>query len=153
MGAVVNHFSNTGISATGGLLRADKIGTENKYEALKLLYAAGETHKNIIVDCNEKLIVLYYPTLHALDPGVINMLKIYSTLFGSRKSIVRTNTTTFIPDPKTQLDLSLLNFCRIAVRKHLLHVNRNKNLFGVVPKLQLASLINDYLLYGVSLDF
>ena len=153
MGAVVNHFSNTGFSATGGLLKADKIGTENKYEALKLLYAAGETHKNIIVDCNEKLIVLYYPTLHALDPGVINMLKIYSTLFGSRKFIVRTSTTTFIPDPKTQLDLSLLNFCRIAVRKHLLRVNRNKNLFGLVPKLQLASLINDYLFYGVSLDF
>ena len=159
MGAVVNHFSNRGITATGGLLTQHRIYTEDKYEALKLLYVAGEAHESIIVDCNEKLIVLQHFYRHngRVDPGIIRLAEIYSGLFGNRMHILPLHTTAippqFIHDPNNQLDISLLNFCRIAVRKHLLHVNRNKNLFGLVPKLPLASLINDYLLYGVSLDF
>ena len=53
---------------------------------------------------------------------------------------------------KDLLDRSLMNFCRETIRKHLLHVHANKNLFGFVPELPLASLMTEYLLYGVSLD-
>ena len=128
-GSVVNYVSNKGISATGGLLAATAIDVDRD-EALKVLYVAGDTHKNVIMDPNEKIIVLQQP--NRLDKIMTNS----GLLF----------------DPESQLDRSLMNFCRETIRKHLLHVHGNKSLFGLVPELPLASLIHEYLLYGVSLD-
>ena len=153
MGADVNYLSNKGISATGGLLTVDKRASEDISEAMKVLYAAGEIHKNVIVDCNEKLIVLQHPFRRLLDSRLINLVKIYSSLFGNRKEILPLNATQFRHYPESPLDMSLMNFCRVAIRNHLFQVNRKKNLFGIVPKLPIPSLMKEYLLYGVSLDF
>ena len=56
-GSVVNYVSNKGISATAGILAASSMCLD-RLEVLKVLYAAGETHKSVIMDSNEKIIVL-----------------------------------------------------------------------------------------------
>ena len=53
---------------------------------------------------------------------------------------------------RTQGVRSLKETCRTAVRRQLLNVGEPVNLFHKVPLLGLPSLIEDYLLYNVSLD-
>ena len=150
MGAIVNYLNNRGVNAIGGLLPARVSYNEVKYEALKILCAAGETHQNIVMDCNDKLIVRADPHRHnPLDSG----MAFASSLFGQIKCVLPSESGTFKHDPNSQIDISLKHLCRETVRKHLLHVNLNENLFGVVPKLPLTSLLTEYLLYCISLDF
>ena len=49
-------------------------------------------------------------------------------------------------------DTGLKHLCREAIRKHLLGVDANVNLFQRIPKLGLPSLLVNYLLYHTSLD-
>ena len=49
------------------------------------------------------------------------------------------------------LHLCLKHLCREAIRKHLLNMSQ-VNLFARIPQLELPSIINDYLLYGVNLE-
>ena len=42
--------------------------------------------------------------------------------------------------------------CRQSIRKHLIKLNPHLHLFDRLNKLGLPSLLNDYLLYGFSLD-
>ena len=46
--------------------------------------------------------------------------------------------------------MNLKDMCRVAIREHLLQMSR-VNLFCQIPKLGLAHLLRDYLLYGMSL--
>ena len=150
MGALVNYLSNKGINAIGGLLPARLPHNEAKYEALKVLYAAGEMHENIIVDCNDKLIVLPSSNHHnPLDSGFAYA----KSIFRMTDDLLPSKSATFKHDPNSQLDFCLKHFCREAVRKHLLQINMHENMFGVVPKLHLTSLMTEHLLYGVSLNF
>ena len=50
------------------------------------------------------------------------------------------------------LKLCLKHLCREAIRKHLIDLDPHENLFNRIPKLGLPSLVNEYLLYDVSLD-
>ena len=50
------------------------------------------------------------------------------------------------------LQLELKHICREAIRKHLLELDPHSNLFGRIPRLGLPEVLNQYLLYGVSLD-
>ena len=64
-----------------------------------------------------------------------------------------------IPDEKIpdclkfdDVRLDLKHICREAIRKHLLNLDPHTHLFVRVPKLGLPSLLNEYLLYNMSLD-
>ena len=59
-----------------------------------------------------------------------------------------------IPDCLKFKDLQLLlkQICREAIRKHLLDLDPHSNLFCRIPRLGLPQLLNQYLLYGESLD-
>ena len=48
------------------------------------------------------------------------------------------------------LKLNLKHICRRMIRKHLLKLDRHKNLFVRIPQLGLPSIITEYLLYGMS---
>ena len=151
--AIVNYFSNKGINATGALLTAD-VSSDKKYDAVMLLYAAGETHENITVDCCEKLIVL--PNSDGVNPLDSRMIKFVPQISGygvNGEDYLPSKSVMFKRGPESRFDTSLMNFCRQAVRKHLLHVHGNKNLFDLVPKLPLVNVMSEYLLYGMSLNF
>ena len=45
----------------------------------------------------------------------------------------------------------LKHLCRVKIRKHLVYKNRNLNLFQSVPRLELPSLLQEYLLHNISL--
>ena len=49
-------------------------------------------------------------------------------------------------------EVSIMNICRGAIRKHLLQIS-DINLFPRIPKLGLPSVMSQYLLYNVSLDY
>ena len=48
--------------------------------------------------------------------------------------------------------LELKHICREAIRKHLLKLDPHQHLFFRIPKLELPSLITEYLLFNMSLD-
>ena len=48
--------------------------------------------------------------------------------------------------------LKLKHICREAIRKHMLSLDFYSNLFGRIPKLELPSALNKYLLFNQSLD-
>ena len=48
------------------------------------------------------------------------------------------------------MKLNLKHICRWVIRKHLLKLDRHKNLFVNIPQLGLPSIITEYMLYGVS---
>ena len=48
--------------------------------------------------------------------------------------------------------LNLKHMCREAIRKHLLKLDSHTHLFGRVPRLELPSLLTEYLVYDMSLD-
>ena len=50
------------------------------------------------------------------------------------------------------VELCLKNLCRLFIRKRLVYRNRYNNLFQYVPQLGLPNLVNEYLLYHVSLS-
>ena len=49
-------------------------------------------------------------------------------------------------------EIWLSSLCRIAVRDHLMHLDRHSNLFRRIPKLGLPSSLTSYLLYDMSLE-
>ena len=53
---------------------------------------------------------------------------------------------------KLEQNLELKNLCRKAIRKHLIDLDPHDNLFNRIPKLGLPSLVNEYLLYNMSLE-
>ena len=60
-----------------------------------------------------------------------------------------------IPDDITQMlspEINLMDLCRHAIRKHLMHVEPHLHLFCQVPELGLPSVMQSYLLYGMSLN-
>ena len=65
-----------------------------------------------------------------------------------------------IPDAKIpdylkfddDVKLELKHICREAIRKHLLSLDPHTHLFGRVPRLELPSLLTEYLLYNQTLD-
>ena len=154
-GAFVNYLSNKGINAIGGLLPARLPHKQAKYESLKILYAAGETHEFIVMDCNNRLIVLPQPNRpNPLDSG----FPYASVKCGIKRTLkddyfLPSKSSTFKHDPNSQLEICLKHLCRETVRKHLLSINLNENLYGLVPKLQLTSSMTKYLLYDMSLAF
>ena len=58
-----------------------------------------------------------------------------------------------VPDflQMTALKLNLKHTCREAIRKHLLHLDRHANLFNRIPKLELPSLVVEYLLFDINI--
>ena len=50
------------------------------------------------------------------------------------------------------IKLNLKHICREAMRKHLLNLDPHTHLFGRVPRLELPSLMTEYLLYNQTLD-
>ena len=48
--------------------------------------------------------------------------------------------------------ICLKSFCRKAIRKHLLKINLHTNLFERTPRLELPGQLQDYMLYGTTLD-
>ena len=47
---------------------------------------------------------------------------------------------------------SLKDWCRAAIRNHLIHLNLRQHLFDRIPLLGLPTMVNEYLLYHTSLD-
>ena len=54
--------------------------------------------------------------------------------------------------PDTPEEISLNHLCRGAIRKYLLNLNRNENLFVRMPKLGLPAFLTDYLLFNQKLQ-
>ena len=52
----------------------------------------------------------------------------------------------------TELKFCLKHLCREAIRKHLLHLDPHRHLFGRVPRIGHPSLVTEYLLYNQTLD-
>ena len=50
------------------------------------------------------------------------------------------------------IKLNLKHICREAIRKHLLNLDPHAHLFYRVPRLELPSLLTEYLLYNQTLD-
>ena len=50
------------------------------------------------------------------------------------------------------IKMHLKHICRKVIRKRLLDLDPNSNLFGRIPQLGLPARIQQYLLYGQSLD-
>ena len=48
--------------------------------------------------------------------------------------------------------ICLKSLCREKIRKCLLNVNRSQHLFYRVPKLGLSAALNQFMLFGISLD-
>lgn len=46
----------------------------------------------------------------------------------------------------------LKHFCRMSIREHIVKADPNVHLFQQIPKIGLPSLLNDYLLYNISLE-
>ena len=75
--------------------------------------------------------------------------RIFHLLFAAGESTVTKVEEIFkCPD----FEMGLKHMCREAIRKHLLELDENINLFQRIPKLGLPSLLVKYLLYHVSLD-
>ena len=51
-----------------------------------------------------------------------------------------------------ECDLDLKHLCRERLRRHLIDLNPDAHLFNRIPRLDLPPLLNEYLLYDVSLD-
>ena len=51
-----------------------------------------------------------------------------------------------------ELQMCLKHLCREAIRNHLLELDPHTHLFSRIPRLELPSSINDYLLYNQTLD-
>ena len=49
--------------------------------------------------------------------------------------------------------LQLKHMCRDRIRKHLIILDPNENLFGRIPELGLPSVLTEYLLYNMSLEY
>ena len=58
-----------------------------------------------------------------------------------------------VPEYLKPKETCLKHLCREAVRNHLLKLDPHTHLLGRVPRLGLPSLITDYLLYNMSLDY
>ena len=60
-----------------------------------------------------------------------------------------------VPDEILQyqeVKLDLVHQCRIAIRKHLLHLDPHSHLFGRVPQLGLPTTLEEYMLFDQTLD-
>ena len=55
------------------------------------------------------------------------------------------------PIVQSRDDLSLKNICRREIRYYIIRSGNNENLFEAMKKLQLPSLLKDYIMYGMSL--
>ena len=51
-----------------------------------------------------------------------------------------------------ELKVCLKHVCRESIRRYLIDLNLKSHLFYRIPKLGLPSLLNEYLLYNISLD-
>ena len=90
-----------------------------------LLYAAGERLDGPTVLQESKL-----------EPGKINHRKVkIPKYFQGLKN-----------------DLGLKHLCRETIRKHLIELNPHQHLFEKIPKLELPTLMNEYLLYGYDIN-
>ena len=54
--------------------------------------------------------------------------------------------------PDTPEEIRLNHLCRGSIRKHLLNLNQNENMFVRVPKLGLPAILTDYLLFNQKLQ-
>ena len=54
--------------------------------------------------------------------------------------------------PDTPEEIRLNHLCRETIRKHLLNLNQNENMFVRVPKLGLPAILTDYLLFNQKLQ-
>ena len=61
-------------------------------------------------------------------------------------------TNTVIPEYLQHEQLSLKEKCREAIRKHLLDIDPHGNLFHRIPKIGLPSVLNEYVLFDMSID-
>ena len=59
--------------------------------------------------------------------------------------------TSCILDYLDKREICLKHLCREAIRKHLLDINRNDNVFGRVPRLGLPQILTRYMLFNMSL--
>ena len=80
--------------------------------------------------------------------------KIVMLLFAAGEKIMPsvgcTNTT--IPEYLQHEQLSLKEKCRETIRKHLLDIDPHGNLFHRIPKIGLPSVLDRYVLFGMSID-
>ena len=73
-------------------------------------------------------------------------------LFAAGETMNPDHAQFFLPEIRNEnFQLCLKHLCREAIRKHLLQMSP-VNLFVRAPKLELPTIITDYLLYGVNLD-
>ena len=75
-----------------------------------------------------------------------------SLLYTSGENIDLSNTPEEIK-PKnfvsmTKFQMNLMDICRKAIRKHLLHLDPHSHLFGRVPQLGLPPSLEKYLMFG-----
>ena len=147
-GADVNgttNFGETPIMAASIISNQIKMDND-KYKILKMLLSKG-AHVNIKEQNANAL------TKHLLAHSPRS--KRISELLYAAGEIIGTTVPTdkiqkYLPHSETKLNLK--NSCREAIRKQLLNVNSNLNLFGRVPQLGLPYILEEYMLYNISLD-
>ena len=118
--------------------------TGNVKNLLMLLQAGAHINRGSVVSCP----VAYKTFKTGLTP-VTRML-----LFAAGERLddrdLREKINTFFD--LEECDLDLKHLCRERLRRHLIDLNPHAHLFNRIPYLGLPPLLNEYLLYDVSLD-
>ena len=122
--------------------------SNEKYKTLKVLLAEG-ARVNIMNEDHPNALVQHL--LHSSPPNkrVSKLLYAAGEIIDGT-TVPRDKIEKYLPQYERELNLRYL--CREAIRKQLLNVDPNLNLFIRVPLLGLVSSLEEYMLYNISLD-
>ena len=141
------------IEARADVNKADKRGdtalsiaaaTGNVKSLLMLLQSGAHINRGSVVSCP----AAYRTFKTGLTPITSMLLFAAGERFNDRDLREKINTLFDLEE----CDLDLKHLCRERLRRHLIDLNPHAHLFNRIPHLGLPSLVNDYLLYDVSLD-
>ena len=147
----VNRFNETALFYASNNLRCLKLllksgakinifSTKNRNALRIALWPFTSTRRD---KPNVHIASLLFAAGELIDPQILRKV--------SRQS---SNDESFAFDFLLNKDLKfcLKHLCREALREHLLKLDPHTHLFGRIPQLGLPSLVNKYLLYGMSLN-
>ena len=118
--------------------------TGNVKNLLMLLKAGAHINRGSVVSCP----AAYRTFKTGLTPVTSMLLFAAGERFGVRDLREKVNTLFDLEE----CDLDLKHLCRERLRRHLIDLNPHAHLFNRIPHLGLPPLLNEYLLYDVSLD-
>ena len=118
--------------------------TGNVKNLLMLLQSGAHINRGSVVSCP----AAYRTFKTGLTPITTMLLFAAGERFDDRDLREKINTLFDLEE----CDLDLKHLCRERLRRHLIDLNPHAHLFNRIPHLGLPSLVNEYLLYDVSLE-